>query len=110
MGKTAAGIALLKSFFVVEKAKRNIKGIMFTGDGREIDYALKMTSELGVNDVKGWLHALLLALDQLNNLHPYFLLLDAFNDLGEENLNKHFIKFLYTQMNPMPKRTCSLLS
>ena len=99
MGKTAAGIALLKSFFVLEKAKQNVKGIMITGDGMERDYASKMTSELGVNNVNGWLHALLLALDQPKNQHPSILLLDAFNDLGEDNLNKDFIKFLYTQMN-----------
>lgn len=53
MGKTAAGIALLKGFYVLEEANQNVKGIMITGDGMGRDYAAKLTFELGVNNVKG---------------------------------------------------------
>jgi hypothetical protein len=43
----------------------------------------------------GWVHALLLALDEPRGRQPSILILDGFNSLGKEGANEAFVKKLY---------------
>jgi hypothetical protein len=97
MGKTTAGIALLKSFYSFPTSGKELKGLMITGESMEEDYVMKVCGQLEIGRVKGWLHALLLGMDEAVGTFPSILILDAFNSMIPSNLD--FIKALYHEMN-----------
>lgn len=101
-GKTFGARSLLRYFYEFqggEVEQQNVKGLMLTGQARHSDYMSQLGDQLGATGVHGWIHALLLALDQPKNLEPSLLILDGFNSLGEENVNERFIEHLYGLMN-----------
>ena len=82
-----------------EVEQQNGKALMLTGQARHNDYMSQLGDQLGATGVHGWIHALLLAMDQPENLEPSLLILDGFNSLGEENVNERFIEHLFGLMN-----------
>lgn len=49
----------------------------------------------GMYELEGWIHPLLLALDEPKGCKPSLLILDGFDSLGEDDVNEVFIKELY---------------
>lgn len=99
MGKTTSGEALLKNFFRFPSSGDEIKGLMITGDLMEQDYVSKVTGQLDSDGIAGWLHALLLAMNEPRGKPPSLLILDAFNSVGQDEVNLEFIRSLYSEMN-----------
>jgi hypothetical protein len=99
MGKTTSGEALLKNVFSFSSSGDEIKGLMITGDLMEQDYVSKVTAQLEANEIRGWFHSLLLALNEARGKAPSLLILDAFNSVGENEVNLEFIRSLYSEMN-----------
>jgi hypothetical protein len=54
---------------------------------------------LGADSVEGWIHAMLLAMDEPPHEHPSILILDGFNSVGKDDGNLNFIQGLYQRMN-----------
>ena len=101
-GKTFGARSLLRNFYAFQggEVEQNVKALMLTGQARHnSDYMSQLGDQLGATGVHGWIHALLFALDQPENLEPSLLILDGFNSLGEENVNERFIEHLYGLMN-----------
>jgi hypothetical protein len=74
-----------------------MKGIMMTINHLDKDYFSRLGDFLGVNEVKGWVRALLLAMDVPG--HPSILILDSFNSVGDDEVTIDFIKTLYGELN-----------
>jgi hypothetical protein len=99
MGKTTAGAALLKGFYSFPSSGKSEGAFLITGDIMQEDFVMKLCGQLEIGDVKGWLHALLLAIDEPVGDFPSILILDAFNSMDTTNLD--FIRALYGEMNAM---------
>jgi hypothetical protein len=97
LGKTFAARALLENFYVF--SDQNLKGFMVTGTDLDEDYFSSLASLLGAQNVQGWMHGLLLALDAPKDEQPNILILDGFNSGGENNININFVKKLYGEIN-----------
>ena len=95
-GKSFGARAFLKNYYQFDEDE-NVKGFMMSGDGiADEDYMSSLGNALGVkNEVEGWVHALLLAMDEPIGCQPSILILDDFNSLGKEDVNKAFVKKLY---------------
>jgi hypothetical protein len=67
----------------------------------EQDYVSKVSGQLKLGGIKGWLHALLLAMNEPRGKLPSILILDAFNSVGSDDshVNLDFIRSLYSEMN-----------
>jgi hypothetical protein len=99
-GKTFGARSVLEHFYDFPgEGDTRLKGFMLTGQYLDNDCMLQLSAHLGATAVKGWVHALLLAMDEPENLEPSLLSLDGFNSLGEDNVNEAFIKTLYGLMN-----------
>jgi hypothetical protein len=101
-GKTFGARSLLRYFYEFPgegQQNENVMGLMLTGQDLDDDYMTQLSTHLGATAVNGWIHALLLAMDEPENLEPSLLILDGFNSLGEGNVNERFIKRLYGLMN-----------
>jgi hypothetical protein len=95
-GKYSAGKALLKHFY--DLTGKSMNGFMITGNQLDDkDYFSRLGDSLGVNEVIGWFHALLLAMDVPGRLS--ILILDSFNSVGDDEVNIDFIKKLYGELN-----------
>lgn len=98
-GKSTAGEALLNEFYDIDhESGRQIKGFMLKGDALGDNLVLSIMAELDCEKVKGWIHVLLHALDEPDEDEPSILILDGVNSLGEENINKNFVKALCDSM------------
>lgn len=94
-GKTFGAQAFLKHFCSLGEGK-NIQGFMITGQSLDGNYMSHLGKCLGATDcLEGWIHALLLALDEPDECQPSVLILDGMNSLGQDNVNEDFIKELY---------------
>jgi hypothetical protein len=110
-GKTFAARAMLQEFYEFPPTNEgepaeHIKGLMITGQDLDADYNSSLSEMLGAREVNGWIHALLLALDQPRGKQPGLLILDSFNSLGNATedgsfVNVKFIKRLYDLINGM---------
>lgn len=109
-GKTFAGRSMLEEFYEFSTSQGEpaeyIKGLMITGEDLDADYNASLCDILGGREVNGWIHALLLALDQPRRKQPGLLILDSFNSLGNATedgnyMNVKFIKRLYNLINGM---------
>jgi len=104
-GKTVAGRALLQNFYAFptdgqeQEQDEFVKGFMVTGQMIDEDYMSMLAEKVGATGVKGWVHALLLAMDQPLTHQPSILILDSFNSLGKDEVNLHFIKGLCGLIN-----------
>ena len=99
-GKTFGARSVLEHFYAFQgEGDKCVKGFMLTGQNPNNDYVSQLSAHLGATAVKGWVHALLLAMDEPENLEPSLLILDGFNSLGEDNVNLNFVKTLYGLMN-----------
>jgi hypothetical protein len=99
-GKTFGARSILENFYAFQgEGDKCVKGFMLTGQALDKDYMSQLSAHLGATAVKGWVHALLLAMDAPENLEPSLLILDGFNSLGEDNVNEDFIKTLYGLMD-----------
>jgi hypothetical protein len=96
-GKSFAARALLEHFYCF--SDQQLKGLMVTGTDLDQDYFSSFASLLGVQDVEGWMHALLLALNAPMKMQPNILILDGFDSAGENNINITFVKKLYGEIN-----------
>ena len=93
-GKSTAGEAVLHEFYDIDpESGRQFKGFILKGDALG-----DMMNELGSEKVKGWIYVLLHSFNEPEEDAPYLLILDGVNSLGEENINKKFIKALYDSM------------
>lgn len=95
-GKSFGARAFLKNYYQFEEDEF-VKGFMIGGDGiADNNYMSSLGNALGVTDaVEGWIHALLLAMDEPIGCQPSILILDDFNSLGKEDVNRAFMKKLY---------------
>ena len=103
-GKTVAGRALLQNFYAFpsddgQEEDNFVKGFMVTGQMIDEDYMSVLGEKVGATGVKGWIHALLLAMDRPHTHQPSILILDGFNSMGKDEVNLHFIKGLYGLIN-----------
>ena len=102
-GKTVAGRALLQNFYAFPSDGKEqdsfLKGFMVTGQMMDEDYMSMLAEKVGATGVKGWIHALLLAMDQPLTHQPSILILDGFNSMGKDQANLQFIKWLYGLIN-----------
>jgi hypothetical protein len=99
-GKTFGARSVLEHFYAFPgEGDKCVKGFMLTGQALDKDYMSELSAHLGATAVKGWVHALLLAMNEPGNLEPSLLIPDGFNSLGEDNVNEGFIKTLYGLMN-----------
>ena len=98
-GKTTAGEALLNEWRDLGSGKK-VKGFMLGGDalGDNLVQSMMTVNELDSANVQGWIHVLLHALNEPDEEAPSILILDGVNSLGEEQINKKFIKALYDSM------------
>jgi hypothetical protein len=99
-GTTFGARALLEHFnaFPVEgqQVDEHVKGFMITGHAVfDDDYMSELCDCLGATEVKGWMHALLLAMDGPAARQPSLLILDGFNSLGTNEVNLSFIQRLH---------------
>jgi hypothetical protein len=97
-GKTFGAQAFLKHFCSLgeEGEGKNIQGFMITGQSLDRNYISHLRKFVGTTeDLEGWIHALLLALDKPDGCQPSVLILDGMNSLGQENVNEDFINELY---------------
>jgi hypothetical protein len=76
-------------------------------DTYRADYVSKVAAQLKLGGIKGWLHALLFAMNEPRGKLPSILILDAFNsvDPDDSDVNLDFIRSLYTEMNVMKAKT-----
>jgi hypothetical protein len=114
-GKTFGARALLDSFYSFESESdqggntcndseaKNLRGFMLTGSDLDGDYMDSLAEELGATNVSGWVHALLLALDEPTGSPASILILDGFNSIGKDGTNLKFIKRLYGMMDDRKK-------
>ena len=94
-GKTFGGQAFLKHWYQFDEGK-NVRGFMVTGQSLDKNYMLHLRGVLKAKEeMEGWIHPLLLALDEPEGCQPSLLILDGFNSLGEDDVNEAFIKELY---------------
>lgn len=99
-GKTFGARSVLEHFYAFPgEGDNRVKGFMLTGQALDNDYMSQLSAHLGATAVNGWVHALLLAMDEPENLEPSLLVFDGFNSLGKDNVNEDFIKNLYGLMN-----------
>jgi hypothetical protein len=98
LGKRFAARALLENFYVF--LDRNLKGFMVTpGTDLNKDHFLSLASLLGVQNVQGWIHVFLLAVDAPKKKQPNILILDGFNSAAENNIKFKFVKKFYGEIN-----------
>lgn len=76
-----------------------MKGFMVTGQMIDEDCVSMLGEKVGATGVKGWIHALLVAMDRPLTHQPSILVLDGFISLGKDQVNLHFIKGLYGLIN-----------
>jgi hypothetical protein len=109
-GKTFAARAMLEEFYEFStnqgEPAEHIKGLMITGQDLDANYNASLCDMLGTKEVNGWIHALLLALDQPRGKQLGLLILGSFNLLGNATddgsfVNVKFIKRLYDLINGM---------
>lgn len=94
-GKTFGGQAFLKHWYQFDEGE-NVRGFMVTGQSIDKDYMLHLRGVLKAKEeMEGWIHPLLLALDEPKGCQPSLLILDGFDSLGEDDVNEAFIKELY---------------
>jgi hypothetical protein len=95
-GKTFGARTFLKNFYEFDE-NEYLKGLMIGGDGiADENYMDSMGLALGADrELDGWIHAVLLAMDEPDEHQPSILILDDFNSLGREDVNKSFVKRLY---------------
>lgn len=70
-----------------------LRGFMLTGQSLASIYYQSLGCALKATDVEGWIHALLLVLDEPKGQQPSILILDGLNSLGEDDRN--FVKEVY---------------
>mmetsp|Transcript_787 Transcript_787/g.2296 ORF Transcript_787/g.2296 Transcript_787/m.2296 type:complete len:340 (-) Transcript_787:1611-2630(-) len=100
-GKSMAGLSLLDDFYLLPKA-RTLQGLMVSTQASSGSYVEVFADLLEASNTKGWLSALLLAMNEPHDRLPSLLILDDFSlDTTGENIK--FIENLYKLMNP-PKR------
>ena len=94
-GKTFGAQAFLKYFCQFDE-EESVQGFMVSGQTLDDNYMLHLRDFLGATEeVDGWIHAVLLALDEPKGHQPSILILDGFNSLGKDDVNEAFIKELY---------------
>jgi hypothetical protein len=98
-GKSMAGISVLRDFYSLPGDNTELQGLMVSTKRSTGLYVEILAGLLGASSVEGWLHVLLLALDEPRNRLPFLLILDDFDlDIGGNNLQ--FIEYLYKSLNP----------
>jgi hypothetical protein len=82
-GKTFGVRNMLEIFYEFDPGPpgEHIKGFMITGQDLDDDYNASLRRMRGASEVDGWMHALLLALEQPKGCQPGLLILDNFNSL-----------------------------
>jgi hypothetical protein len=70
----------------------------------EQDYVAKVSGQLKLGGIKGWLHALQLAMNEPRGKLPSILTLDAFNSVGpdDSDVNLDFIRSTGIPRNHVP--------
>ncbi|KAL3902420.1 MAG: hypothetical protein SGARI_005844 [Bacillariaceae sp.] len=100
-GKSMAGLSLLDDFYLLPGG-RTLQGFMISTHASSGSYVEILAELLEASNTKGWLSALLLAMNEPHDRLPSLLILDDFSlDTAGENIK--FIENLYKLMNP-PKR------
>jgi hypothetical protein len=98
-GKTFGAKAFLNHFYRFKQEKgelEDVQGFMISGQGIDGNYYATLRDFVGAGEKDdGWVHALLLALDEPRGRQPSILILDGFNSLGKEGVNEAFVKKLY---------------
>eukprot|EP00977_Amphora_coffeiformis_P016225 scaffold4957_cov152-Amphora_coffeaeformis.AAC.5 len=99
-GKSAAGLSILQNYYAFDDdGNSTIKGFMVSTHRVNQPYVETMASLVEASSVKGWFHALLLAMNEPAGSLPSLLILDDFtNDADGKNID--FIEHLYKLMNP----------
>jgi hypothetical protein len=98
-GKTKACEALLRNFYCLS-GEKEIQGFMVSSDSFGTDMIMENLCNLfGAKSVDGWIHAMILAMDEPQEQFPSILILDGFNSAGKDKENMQFIKGLFATMN-----------
>jgi hypothetical protein len=100
-GKTIGGREYLQGYLSafegVDTTLGKAHGIMFTGTGYDMDYFDYMSARLGAGEFRQWIYALVAALSPdptSPRCFPSILILDDFNEPGNNDMNVAFIKKL----------------
>lgn len=97
-GKSMAGISVLRDFYSLPGGNHELQGLMVSTKASTGLYVEILAGLLDASSVKGWLHVVLLALDEPRNRVPSLLILDDF-DLDDGRKNLQFIEYLYKSLN-----------
>jgi hypothetical protein len=100
-GKTTACEALLRNYYCLSDQKEIfIQGFMVSAESFGNDMIMEnLCNLLGGKSVDGWIHAMILAMDEPQEQFPSILILDGFNSAGKDEENMNFIKGLFATMN-----------
>jgi hypothetical protein len=90
-GKSTACEALLRHFNYLSNGK-NLQEFIVSAETFDDDVMGNLCLRLGADSVAGWIHAMLLAMNEPPGEFPSILILDGFNAAGKGDENMKFIR------------------